>query len=86
MVHVVTREQMAQPSRIWAKTWRENRASSRTLVRLGMQHVETIARDPEFGHCRDTMIYSGSWQAFVRNLEELDPPGEVDDVDDGEHR
>ena len=61
--------------RIWAKTWRENLASARTLTRLGLEHVRTIANDPAFGGCRDTLVFEGPWAAFVRNVQELTSPG-----------
>jgi hypothetical protein len=57
--------------RIWAKTWRQNLASARTLTRLGLQHVRTIEADPTFGGCRDTLIFEGSWPALVRNVQSL---------------
>ncbi|MHB8970073.1 MAG: hypothetical protein ACYC3X_25930 [Pirellulaceae bacterium] len=61
----------AAPSRIWAKTWQQNRASARTLARMGLEHVQTVAADPAFRGCRDTLIFEGTWATFVRTAREL---------------
>ena len=38
---------------------------------VGLEHVRTIADDPAFGGCRDTLVFEGPWAAFVRNVQEL---------------
>ena len=75
MVRQVELDGLEATQRIWAKTWRGNVASSRTLARLGLEHVQTIAQDPAFGGCRDTLIFEGSWAVFVRTVRELMTPG-----------
>ena len=60
-----SRDGLASPSRIWAKTWQQNRASARTLARMGLEHVKTIAADPAFRGCRDTLIFEGTWATFA---------------------
>ncbi len=71
MVHQVDQECGAFPSRIWARTWLSNRASARTLQRLGLDLVETIPEDPVFQGCRDTLVFEAKWQTFVRNVQQL---------------
>jgi hypothetical protein len=71
MIRQVELEGFGGARRIWAKTWRQNRASARTLTRVGLQHVQTVADDPAFGGCRDTLVFEGPWTAFVRNVREL---------------
>jgi hypothetical protein len=75
MVRQVELEGWGAAKRIWAKTWRENLASARTLTRIGLQHVRTIASDPAFGGCRDTLVFEGPWAAFVHNVQELTTVG-----------
>ena len=71
MIRQVEAEGLGTAQRIWAKTWRQNIASARTLARLGLQHVQTIAEDPAFEGCRDTLVFEGTWAAFVRNVRDL---------------
>ena len=71
MIQQVEAEGFGQARRIWAKTWRENLASAKTLTRLGLEHVQTITADPAFGGCRDTFIFEGSWATCVRNVRGL---------------
>jgi hypothetical protein len=71
MVRQVDSDGVASPSRIWAKTWQQNRASARTLARMGLEHVKTIAADPAFHGCRDTLIFEGTWATFARTANEL---------------
>lgn len=75
MIRQVELEGFGAAKRIWAKTWRENLASARTLTRLGLEHVRTITKDPAFGGCRDTLVFEGPWAAFVRNVRELTSAG-----------
>jgi hypothetical protein len=71
MIRQVEKDGLGPPQRIWAKTWRENRASAKTLARVGLQHVQTIPNDPAFQGCRDTLIFEGPWADFVRNVQDL---------------
>jgi hypothetical protein len=71
MVRQVGIDDLTLPSRIWAKTWQQNRASARTLARMGLEHVKTVAADPTFRGCRDTLIFEGTWATFVRTAREL---------------
>jgi hypothetical protein len=71
MVRQVESECVPPPQRIWAKTWLANRASARTLQRLGLQLVQTIHADPVFRGCRETLVFAASWQAFVENVRQL---------------
>jgi len=75
MVRQVEQEGHGRATRIWAKTWRENRTSSRTLTRLGLKLVRTITDDPAFGGCRDTLVFEGPWSGFVENVQKLTAPG-----------
>jgi hypothetical protein len=71
MVRQVELEGWGAAKRIWAKTWPENFASAKALTRLGLKHVRTIASDPAFGGCRDTLVFEGPWAVFVHNVQEL---------------
>lgn len=75
MIRQVESEGFGAAKRLWAKTWRQNLASTRTLTRLGLEHVRTIANDPAFGGCRDTLVFEGPWAAFVHTVQELICPG-----------
>ena len=66
MVKQVERDGYGPPERIWAKTWQQNRASARTLSRMGLRLAQTIPADPVFLGCRDTLIFEGSWESFAR--------------------
>ena len=71
MLRQVARDTVGSPQRIWAKTWRDNTASARTLERMGLQHRDTIASDPAFGGCRDTLIFEASWPTFADSVLQL---------------
>jgi RimJ/RimL family protein N-acetyltransferase len=71
MIRQVEVDGFGEAKRIWAKTWRQNIASARTLGRVGLEHVRTLASDPAFGGCRDTLVFEGTWAAFVRSVREL---------------
>ncbi len=73
MVRQVEAEGRGGARRIWARTWRENTSSARTLARLGLQLVRTIEADPAFGGCRDTLVFEGAWSTFVRNVQSMRP-------------
>ena len=48
MVRQVEIDDVTLPSRIWAKTWQQNRASARTLSRMGLEHVKTVLQTRPF--------------------------------------
>jgi len=66
MVQQVVRDGYGPPERIWSKTWHQNRASARTLSRMGLALTQTIPADPMFRGCRDTLIFEGAWETFAR--------------------
>jgi hypothetical protein len=74
MVKQVECDGYGRPERIWAKTWQQNRASARTLTRMGMRLTRTIPADPQFRGCRDTLIFEGSWATFAQTAAQLNLP------------
>jgi hypothetical protein len=74
MVKQVERDSYGPPERIWAKTWQQNRASARTLSRMGLRLAQTIPADPAFLGCRDTLIFEGPWGTFARTATQFDVP------------
>jgi hypothetical protein len=71
LVCQVAQDGYGPPTRIWAKTWRQNRASARALGRMGLALVQTVQADPAFHGIRDTLILEGSWDTFVRTTQQL---------------
>lgn len=71
MLRQVEAECACRPQRIWAKTWSGNRASARTLQRLGLQLLRTVPADPAFHGVRDTLVFEANWDTFADSVRQL---------------